>query len=292
MAKHLFLMSQFSMMKELSNLYTNAPILTIPHQKNYVGDYWDKFSGWDDITCDYNQEFFDGTMGGIIRDYSRSWRNMDLRSYTVTRRPSTNPDFFEPCGTGPGRSISTPDMYRQYFEQQYWAVPDLLNVTSTHNKVPIITIKSFESKESEWEDYNGQRTKIATVTITDKATPAMYDDIRMFYDFFKKCTEIAAYPLSLGYSHKTAILKKLYKAENAHLCLQFDDNFPYTINMSLPWTHYFISWSNLYSLGDKLDPNDASNNPELVHVSRSGWQYYSWCSITRKHPLPQKKQRV
>ena len=276
MAKHLFLMSQFSMMKELSNLYTNAPILTIPHQKNYVGDYWDKFSGWDDITCDYNQEFFDGTMGGIIRDYSRSWRNMDLRSYTVTRRPSTNPDFFEPCGTGPGRSISTPDMYRQYFEQQYWAVPDLLNVTSTHNKVPIITIKSFESKESEWEDYNGQRTKIATVTITDKATPAMYDDIRMFYDFFKKCTEIAAYPLSLGYSHKTAILKKLYKAENAHLCLQFDDNFPYTINMSLPWTHYFISWSNLYSLGDKLDPDDASNNPELVHVSRSGWQYYSW----------------
>ena len=104
----------------------------------------------------------------------------------------------------------------------------------------------------------------------------MYEDIQMFYKFFKKCTEIAAYPLSLGYSHKTAILKQLYTAEKAHSCLQFDENFPYTINMSLPWTHYFISWSNLFSLGNNLNPNDVSNNPEVMHMANSGWQYYSW----------------
>ena len=275
MAKHLFLMTQFSMMKDASNRYTNAPVKRVPHQINIAGPA-DKFTGWDDIKCEYGKEFFDGTKGGIIRDYSRSWNNLDLRSYSVTRRSNSNPAFFEPCGNGLGNNLSTPDAYRSYFEEQCWAVPDLLSVTSTQNKAPVITIKSFESKESEWEDYRGSRTEIATVTITDKATPAMYEDIQMFYKFFKKCTEIAAYPLSLGYSHKTAILKQLYTAEKAHSCLQFDENFPYTINMSLPWTHYFISWSNLFSLGNNLNPNDVSNNPEVMHMANSGWQYYSW----------------
>ena len=277
MAKHLFLMTQFSMMRDYSNLYTNAPIKKIPHQNDHVGSYRDDFSingSWDDIDCDYNQDFFNGTQGGIIRDYSKSWKNLDLRSYTVSRRASTNPDMFEPCGQILGHGLTLPDEYRTYFAQQYWAVPNLLEVSTTRSKTAVITIKSFGEKQSDWEDYNGSRNSIATVTITDKATPAMYDDIKMFFDFFKKCTEIAAYPLNRGYSHKKNILKKLYSADYAHACLQFDNDFPYTINKSLPWTHYFNAWNNLYTLGNDFNPN--ASNPETMHVSRASYQFYSW----------------
>ena len=277
MAKHLFLMTQFNLMKDYSNLYTNAPIKKIPHQNDYVGSSRDGFSingSWDDIDCDYNKDFFNGSKGGIIRDYNKSWKNLDLRSYTISRRGSTIPEMFEPCGQAIGNGFPVANEYRSNYAQLYWAIPDMLEVSTTRPKIAIITIKSFGDKQSEWEDHNGSRNSIATVTITDKATPAMYDDIKMFFDFFKKCTEIAAYPLNRGYSHKKNILKKLYSADYANACLQFDNDFPYTINKSLPWTHYFNAWNNLYTLGNDFDPDAA--NPENMHVSRANYQFYSW----------------
>lgn len=156
----------------------------------------------------------------------------------------------------------------------YWDVPDILDVKVENSPtIPVITIHSFEAGQSKWEDYNGARNAVVNVKINDYATPALYDDIQMFFKFFKKCTEIAAYPLRRGYSHKKAILQILYSEGQANARLSFDDNFPYIINKSLPWTHYFTAWNYVY---ENVGFNPAEHNPEDMHASRSYYQYYSW----------------
>ena len=272
MAKHLFFMSHFGRMMEYSNIYS-GPVYRIPHQIThwYKSDEFKANHDWDGIGCGYGIEFFNGKKGGIIRDPNNDWKNLEKRS-ALLKVWRYKPDA-EPYTYKVGELV--PERYQDRMEDyNFWYVPDILNVyISNAPKIPVITLHSFESDPSKWEDNNGSRTAVVTMIINDYATPAMYSDIQMFYKFFKKCTEIAAYPLCRGYSHKKAILQKLYSTGNENLCLQFDDNFPYTINMSLPWTHYFMSWNHLYETGG-FDP--AQYNPETSHVSRSEFQFYSW----------------
>jgi len=277
MAKHLFFMEQFALMKEYSNRYTNGPIRSIPHQHDNVGDDSFTMNGrWDDIDCDYGSEFFNGQHGGIIRDYTNPWKNLELRSSILTQWIN-NPNA-EPFNNYV--SHTNPEEFRAAFGYDnpngynYWCVPDIVEVTTDRPKLPVITLNSFMQSSSKWEDYNGSRTYNANVVIKDKATDAMYKDIEMFYKFFKKCTEIAAYPLSRGYSHKKNIIKKLNKEEYAPARLEFDNGFPYSINKSLPWTHYFNAWGYLYTNYKTFDP-DASN-PETMHVEQGKYQFYSW----------------
>ena len=274
MAKHLFLMQHFSMMKEYSNRYTNGPLKQIPHQIThwYKDDEFKLNKDWDNISCDYGSQFFDGNKGGIIREPSNKWKNLDLRSKLLQARVSS--PSLEPFDYSPG--LDDVSLNKSTFESNYWYVPDILEVTTEQLKsIPVITIKSFEANSSAWEDNNGSRTSTKPVMITDKATPALYDDINMFYKFFKKCTEVAAYPLSRGYSHKKNILNILYREDHANDRLQFDDNFPYIINKSLPWTHYFIAWNYLYENGE-WDP--STTNPERPNFPAryNRFQFYSW----------------
>ena len=294
MAKHLFLMSNFERMLFYSNRYTNGPITRVPHQIThwYKDDEFKINGSWDDISCAYGSEFFNGDKGGIIREPSNKWKNLDKRSSILKAWAFRGPDT-EPFSWGYMMAEDNPKNYLDNYDRvntwnmymgnaggnvtynwSYWHVPDILDVTVENAPTkPVITIHSFESNNSKWEDHNGSRNAIVTVRIKDYATPAMYADIQMFYKFFKKCTEIAAYPLSRGYSHKVNILRKLYKEEYANARLSFDDNFPYIINMSLPWTHYFIAWSYVYQNG-QFDPSQY--NPEEMHPSRSRFQFYSW----------------
>ena len=295
MAKHLFLMSRFSMMLNYSNRYTNGPVKNIPHQITHrlKSDEFKLKGSWDGIDCAYGREFFNGDKGGIIRDPNNQWRNLDKRSNVLKMWAIRGPNFEPFNDYGYSLSEDNPEKYMQYYDKVnttnvynstsgqtipitwgYWYVPDILDVTVVNAPAkPVITILSFGSDNSKWEDHNGTRNAIVTVKIKDYATPAMYDDIQMFYKFFKKCTEIAAYPLCRGYSHKKNIIKKLYTAEYAPARLSFDDNFPYIINKSLPWTHYFIAWNYLYENG-VFDP--SLYNPDVMNAGRSVYQYYSW----------------
>lgn len=293
MAKHLFLYSNFSRMLYYSNKYSKGPLTRIPHQITHtIKDDEFRLNGdWDGIGCAYGYEFFNGNKGGIIREPSNKWKNLDKRS-NVLKAWAYRASNYEPFDM---RYIYTLDynaaMYLHYFDipntshisnssgiidytWSYWDVPDILDVKVENSPtIPVITIRSFEASQSKWEDYNGARNAVVNVKINDYATPALYDDIQMFFKFFKKCTEIAAYPLCRGYSHKKAILQILYSEGQANARLIFDDNFPYIINKSLPWTHYFTAWNYIY---ENVGFNPADHNPEDMHASNSYYQYYSW----------------
>ena len=293
MAKHLFLYSNFSRMLYYSNKYTKGPLTRIPHQITHtIKDDEFRLNGdWDGIGCAYGYEFFNGNKGGIIREPSNKWKNLDKRS-NVLKAWAYRASNYEPFDM---RYIYTLDynaaMYLHYFDSpntshisnssgiidytwSYWDVPDILDVKVENSPtIPVITIRSFEASQSKWEDYNGARNAVVNVKINDYATPALYDDIQMFFKFFKKCTEIAAYPLCRGYSHKKAILQILYSEGQANARLIFDDNFPYIINKSLPWTHYFTAWNYIY---ENVGFNPADHNPEDMHAGNSYYQYYSW----------------
>ena len=82
MAKHLFLYSNFSRMLYYSNKYTKGPLTRIPHQITHCckDDEFKLNHDWDGIGCAYGYEFFNGTKGGIIREPSNKWKNLDKRS--------------------------------------------------------------------------------------------------------------------------------------------------------------------------------------------------------------------
>lgn len=276
MCKHLTFMQQFALMLEYSNGYTSAPVKSIPHQRDNTWPKDDDFKmngSWDGIGCAYGKEFFNGDKGGIIPYPQNQWeeKGLALRSTLLRDRMFFKNNALKPFDISINNT--NPLAFRQAFTQYRWYVPDILEVSISHyNTRPVITIHSFESNNGKWEDYNGPRTANENVFISDHATPTMYKDIVMFYNFFKKCTEIAAYPLRRGYSHKKAILQILYSENQANACLTFD-NFPYSINKSLPWTHYFNSWSFLYQ-NSGIDP--ATRNPEEMNVTRCSDQFYSW----------------
>ena len=284
MAKHQYLMEQFALMLAYSNGFTNAPVKQIPHQRDNTWPKEDDFKmngSWDNIGCAYGEEFFNGDKGGIIPYPQNQWKESELsnRSSLLKRRAFYHKPGMKPFDIGPYHN--EPEFFRQSFDANYWDVPDILDLNISGAKtVPVITLKSFGNKTSDWEDYNGTRNAQVMIIINDHATPTMYKDITKFFGFFKKCTEIAAYPMCRGYSHKKNILNKLYSESYANACLTFDD-FPYSINKSLPWTHYFNAWSYLYTHSD-YDPSQL--NPENMNVTRSNYQFYTWLWFHFKKP--------
>ena len=262
MAKHFFLAREFGIMKAVTNTYASA-VTKIPHQKSSsfpdIGKGANKGS-YDDITCEYGKDFFNGQRGGIMVDPQAKWKNANYRS-VMTQYDEQFIEFNYISDS----YARDPDQFDNLFAG-FWRIPNILEVSSDqHSKTPVITTASFEENTSKHEDKNGARTSTVTVTITDVATPTMYQDIKMYYNFFQKCVNIVAHLNSRGYSYKTAQLKKLYTTAKQNTIFQFDNDFPYQITKATVITQYFHNWKSFYD----------NTNKELKLIVGNYNNYYS-----------------
>ncbi|MBR4218720.1 MAG: hypothetical protein IKR71_06710 [Bacteroidales bacterium] len=276
MAKHFFLAREFGIMKAVTNSTASA-VTKIPHQKSSsfpnMGKGANKGS-YDDITCEYGKDFFNGTRGGIIVDPQAKWKNANYR-LLMLNADERYIDFNYISDS----YARDPNQFDELF-RGYWRIPNMLEVSSDqHSKTPVITTASFEENSSKYEDKNGTRTSTVTVTITDYATPTMYQDIKMYYNFFQKCVNIAVYLNGRGYSYKTAQLKKLYTNAKQNTIFQFDNDFPYQITKATVITQYFHNWKAFYDNPSKELKLTEGNYNNYYHAGYLYfWYHHKYCN--------------
>lgn len=277
MAKHFFLAKEFGIMKAITNSHASA-VTKIPHQKSSSFPDMGKGAGkgnYDNITCEYGDDFFNGKRGGIIVDPQAKWKNANYRLVNINGYQ----DIIEFNYISDSYARNNDD-FDNWFAGMSWRIPNILEVSSDqHSKVPVITAVSFEDDASKYEDRYKTRTSTVTVTITDYATPTMYSDIKMYFNFFQKCVNIATHLNGRGYSYKTAQLKKLYTNAKQNAIFQFDNDFPYQITKATVMTQYFKNWTSFYDNPSKeLKWLEGNYNNYYNAGFLYFWFHHSYCN--------------
>lgn len=268
MAKHKFLWNAFN---EMRMAFTQTrPVTKIPKQDNEGTSVIEKLrfnklpGKYQDITCEYGYEYLNGTRGGLIPDATNQWTGNDYR-------------------------LSHSFLSNTFFPSYENEVPSIVTLQVSRGDIPTITANSFGDNSALYEDYGSKRSRVSNndIKLIDCATPAMYNDIKVLFDFFQKCKNYALYICDRGFSYKRDKIKNLYKKENMNLTFQFD-NFPFQITQNVLLTHYMDFNYNVYTYYDsyKLNMDDKGFVPTLAHPSSNVYlthYFYSyyWLHINK-----------
>ena len=206
---------------------------------------------------------------GFVANYSSTFSHIDLRIKGGT-------DFTQCAGNG--------------YHPTTVDVPCLLDFSSTQELLPMDD-KYFEPQYTSRLSL-GQGDGTYRITITDYATYAIVNDIKMFHDFMQLNQQHAQRLNQRGWSHKVDYFKDYYssKYKNAKFS---HPNFPFDIPELYIVTHYFtvlddvwLGEQNSYytTRGDYL--KFYNKNEDFIYTSELQlkdiyWAKYWWSSAAQ-----------
>lgn len=150
--------------------------------------------------------------------------------------------------------------------------PNIIKLTVTYPKwrYDSTSIGQYSNKTIGGKTFSRPELSYSTKwTIIDEATPAMFNDIKRYHDFYQDLFDYAIVFHSRGYSHKYDQYERLIKYTYRNN--QFaTNNFPYTITKSTLATWWMWHWRGIFWAG---------------HLKRQNYKYdnFKWYSIPNNY---------